>query len=475
MLSLLGAIGLGSCVDSEEDIPNEPILEIALNKSSVTMGVSDTDTLSVTTDIGILAVDWMSSDPSIVSITEHGIIEALDYGSAEISAIVDTLTATCLVEVKPTSINLNESEITLKVTDVDTLSILTDIGDLDISWVSSDPEIVAVDERGRLVALNSGSANIVASVGDLSVACAVTVDVTVFLGGYYNDYDAAYWKDGVMHPLTYDSLEEGYFSYVNSIKVVNGNIFAGGQKQEVYNTIWKNGEETFLELTGWANELMELAAWDDGVLAVGGRDRIYLWNETDGISYWSGENEKASGTSIFVDNSDIYIGGMQNVGGINRASIWKNQQAFTLDYTIYHIVKDIYVENGDFYTCATEYIGTGQVKSKYWKNETLVELTDGTYNSSVSSILVMDGDVYVGGQKRDKPVVWKNGEEIFYEDASVKGIIQELVAHGNDLYAVGNVRVAGNYVYSGVVWKNGEEIFRTELFDDAYLYCIDVK
>lgn len=474
---LAWSVFLISCSENDEPfIPEEkPLLEITLNKSEMTMGVSDIDTLSVITDIGVLNPEFESSNTAIITVDDQGIIEALSPGSAEITVTVDDLVAKCQVVVKLKMLELNHSDITLKVTDRDTLLVTSELFDETVVWESSDPSVVSVDENGRLVALTSGSSEITATVDDLSTTCMVNVDVTIFLGGYYNEYDAAYWKNGVIHPLTTDGSDEGYNSYVNSIKVVNGNIYSGGQKYESYNTVWKNNEETILELAGWSNELMELAVWKDEVIAVGGRYRAYLWSETDGVTYWSGEGVETSGSSVFVSNSDIYMGGTQNIGNINRASIWKNQQAFTLDYTIYHIVRDIFVDQEDFYTCATEYISSGQVKSKYWKNETLIELTDGTYSSGAYSIAVLNGDVYVGGHKKGKPVIWKNGEEIFYEASDVQGTIKELTIHGDDLYAVGNVKTGSTYAYVGVVWKNGEEIFRTELFDNAYLNCIDVK
>lgn len=474
-LSLLTwSLTFWSCGDNDDPIiPDESSLEMVLNKAAVTMAVSDKDTLSVTTDIGVLTVDWLSSDPSVVSVNNQGIIEAMSLGSAEITATVDDLVAKCIVEVKIKTLDLNKSSVTLKVTDRDTLSVVSDIFDKTVEWASSDPSVVSVDEEGRLKALKSGDAEVSATVDDLTTICNVTVDLTIFLGGSSKEFEAAYWKDGKIHKLTTDGNDIGLYSYVNSIKVAHGDIYAGGQRQERFTTVWKNGEEINIEVGG-ANEIRELAVINDQIVGVGGNNRVFLWDETDGFYFWTESGNQSRGTSIYVENSNIYVGGMINTGSVNRATVWKNKQAFALDYTTNHTVIDVFVSNGDFYTCAYENMGSGKYKSKYWKNEKLIELTDGNSHSLPLAIHVIGDDVYVGGVLNYRPVIWKNGETVFYEAEGVYGTIDELASIGTDLYAVGNIEVGGN-AFAGLVWKNGEEIFRTELFDNAYLKCIDIK
>ena len=472
---LAWSVFLVSCSENDDPIdPDEnPLLEILLNKSEISMGVSDLDTLSVTTDIGVLMADYESSNSAVVTIDDQGILEALSPGSAEITVTVDDLVAKCQVTVKLKTLELNHAEIILKVTDKDTLLVTSELFDRSVVWASSDASIVSVDEEGRLMALKSGTAEISATADELTTSCKVTVELTIFLGGSYKEYEAAYWKDGELFPLTNDGEEVGLYSKVNSIKVVNGDIFAGGQKQERLTTVWKNGEEINIEIGG-ANEIQELAVVEGEIIGVGGNGRVFLWDESAGYYYWTESGVTNRAASIFVENSDIYVAGMSNNGSINRATVWKNEQAFTLDYTTSHIVKDVFVMNGDFYTCAYEFIETSKYKLKYWKNETLVEVTDGSSRALPSAILVVGEDVYISGSLNNRPVIWKNDEVIYYAESGVIGSINELITHGDDIYAVGNITVS-EFNQAGLVWKNGEEIFRTDLFDNAYLNSIEIK
>ncbi len=109
---------------------------------------------------------------------------------------------------------------------------------------------------------------------------------------------------------------------------------------------------------------------------------------------------------------------------------------------------------------------TGKVNGRavYWKNESLVFLTDGTKPAVANSILVSGTDVYVGGAEGGKATMWKNGVEsqVLADGSSPQGQATQatsIAISGNDVYMGGfganpTIGNAGR-VFIGRIWKNG--------------------
>ena len=125
---------------------------------------------------------WSSSDDCVVSVDQSGKVTALNAGVATITAQVGSLSAHCdvTVTVDATSVTLNKTSLTLEKGMSETLVATVepeDATDKTIWWSSSDNNVVSVDQRGKVTALNAGVATITAQVGSLSVHCDVTVTV----------------------------------------------------------------------------------------------------------------------------------------------------------------------------------------------------------------------------------------------------------------------------------------------------------
>ena len=103
------AVALTACNDDKKDsggavtpppvvTPSKPDLQLSANSIDVLLGnsVQLTAIYEATDDKELI---WSSSAPAIVSITDDGMITALDSGSATITATYGELTATCAVNV----------------------------------------------------------------------------------------------------------------------------------------------------------------------------------------------------------------------------------------------------------------------------------------------------------------------------------------------------------------------------------------
>ncbi len=148
------------------------------------------------------SVTWTSSDPTIASVDEYGIVKALKKGTATITAKTDDggFTATCVITVnegdkKVTGITLTPTTNTIKPGDsfIITPTVTpSDAADKSVTWSSSDSSIAKVDSTGKVTALKAGTATITATTNDggYKATCTVTVANITSINIYrlYNPY-----------------------------------------------------------------------------------------------------------------------------------------------------------------------------------------------------------------------------------------------------------------------------------------------
>lgn len=386
------------------------------------------------------------------------------------SVIILTISS-CVSDEGPSvsQIELNKTSITMEVSDRDTLSVVSATDNKVINWESSDPDVAIIGNDGIVLAMKSGNTTITATVDGVSASCELTVDLTIFLGGSTSEFEAAYWKNGEINHLTTTGNDEGLYSWVNSLRVLNGQIYSGGIKLEQNSILWQNNEEIIIG-NGY-HEVKKIATAENDIYALVDNGKLFKYSELEELTL---HREYAGRTnSIFIHNDDFYVGGVIRIGEEFRPAIWKNGNELILDYSEYTWITDVFVEDGNFYMCGFEYLGGGLAQSRSWKNTTKTDLTDGTTPAHVNSIAVQGSDVYIAGSQNRRPAIWKNGEIIYYTQSDVTGSINEILFHDGNLYAVGSLSMEVNSV--GVVWENGEEIFRTDIFNNARLYCIEVK
>ena len=179
---------------------------ITLDKTEVELEATQTTTL-VATVLPELAtnksVTWSSSNESVATVDENGVVTAIAVGEATITATTtdgSNLSASCKVTVNPTlatSITLDKTEVVLEATQTTTL-VATVLPELttnkSLTWSSSNESIATVDENGVVTAIAVGEATITATTTDgsnLSASCKVTVVPTLAVSIELNQTEAS--------------------------------------------------------------------------------------------------------------------------------------------------------------------------------------------------------------------------------------------------------------------------------------------
>ncbi len=160
---------------------------ITLSTNSVSVNVGETVQLveTVTPSSNLSKVTWKSSDESIASVSSSGVVTGIKEGSAKITASLPSgLTAECTVNVSKKvinvfQINLNSTSVTLIVGRTSQLSATVapkNATNKNLTWTSSNNNIVTVDNNGKITGKSTGYATItVRSSNGVKAHCTVIV------------------------------------------------------------------------------------------------------------------------------------------------------------------------------------------------------------------------------------------------------------------------------------------------------------
>ncbi len=140
-------------------------------------------------------VSYASSDESVCTVDENGLVTALTPGTATITATATdaenhTVSGTCLVQVNEAlppidALRLNRTSVKLRMGGTGSnLKVSYEPEDFDgilppLVFSSSDESICTVDENGHITAVAEGEAVVTAAVGPITATCAVTVEPRV--------------------------------------------------------------------------------------------------------------------------------------------------------------------------------------------------------------------------------------------------------------------------------------------------------
>ena len=173
--------------------PKPAISGIELNNTSLDLEIGKTSTLSVSAlpssaDISGETIAWESSNTSIATVSQEGVVTAVGAGTTKVKATVLGFSAECTINVAE-PIYLNETTITIPSGQIKQLTVKSEesLENKAITWSSSDETVVKVDKNGLVTGIKEGTATITVTVEKQTATCKVIVSGQ--LGDVDNDKD----------------------------------------------------------------------------------------------------------------------------------------------------------------------------------------------------------------------------------------------------------------------------------------------
>ena len=191
--SLLSAAPVAVISCGGDDGPSEPQVPATINVSPSSAELSsfgETLQLSATVldqngqTIAGAAVNWASSDNSVVTVDAAGVATSVRNGDATVTATSGSATGTASITVaqRPAQIAVSPAAAMFESIG-DTVRLMAEaadangnaVADPSLDWTSENEAVATVDEGGLVTAAGNGSANITASSGSATGSAAITV------------------------------------------------------------------------------------------------------------------------------------------------------------------------------------------------------------------------------------------------------------------------------------------------------------
>lgn len=177
-------------------------------------------------------VTWTSSNSNVAVVSSSGVVTGKTSGNATITVktVDGSKTATCLINVKPANINvsgvsLNKQSTTIAVGKTETLEAVIapeNATNKAVTWISSNPDVAAVDSNGVVTGKGAGTAVITVktAIGGKTATCKVNVGTAPVItinslpeAVYDKDYSAKIQASGtapITFTITSGSLPGGF-------------------------------------------------------------------------------------------------------------------------------------------------------------------------------------------------------------------------------------------------------------------------
>lgn len=223
------------------------VSSVALNKSSLTFVVGESETLIPTVmpeNATEKQVSWTSSNTSVATVSSEGTVTAQSAGTATITATASdgmkSATFTVTVTQSVTGLSISPGNPTIYTGEQVTLTATvtpSTASNPSVSWTSSDSSVAFVSSDGQVLGLKAGIAVITAQANDgsgVSATCTVTVkqhvtsvsmtaEVQIAWGGAAQLSATVLPADASDKSLTWSSSDESVAS-VSASGRVTGNV-----------------------------------------------------------------------------------------------------------------------------------------------------------------------------------------------------------------------------------------------------------
>ena len=161
---------------------------ITLNKSSLSFGsLNTTQTLVATTTPRGGNVTWSSSNTSVATVSQTGVVTSVGYGNATITATCGSVSATCSVAVAQATVTSISAVYTQSGTvyNDDLIDDLKDDLVVTAHWSNGTSSTVAKTDYTLSGTLTAGTSTITVSYGGKTTTFNVSVTQSVITGWYY--------------------------------------------------------------------------------------------------------------------------------------------------------------------------------------------------------------------------------------------------------------------------------------------------
>lgn len=177
---------MGGCISScSDETSSVEVSEIQISQSSVDVVRGNSIQLTATVlpeNASDYIIEWTSSDPSIATVSQDGLVEGIAIGNTSVSASVNGEIAICRVNVigKPAeTLTISPESVTIRKGETQQLEAEISPADADqkeVTWATADSTVAVVSQDGIVTAIGVGNVIISATCGEAEGQCSVTVE-----------------------------------------------------------------------------------------------------------------------------------------------------------------------------------------------------------------------------------------------------------------------------------------------------------
>ena len=235
-----------TCIVTVKENVISEVVSVVLDKDILELEEGETGSLNATVNVTgnpEYTLEYISSNENIVTVDNNGLVKAIGKGTATVTVKASNKTDTCVVVVNEkiisevVSVVLDKETLELNEGETSTLKATVNVTgnpEYTLEYISSDENVVTINNNGLVTAIGEGTATITAKASDKTDTCTVTVnkvnnpieinlnytEKTIEVGKYFIISPTNVTIDGVNYKVSYTSSD-------TSVATCTGNIIRG--------------------------------------------------------------------------------------------------------------------------------------------------------------------------------------------------------------------------------------------------------